>query len=1498
MVKEQKMKRFSGIIFLLLVSLVNLRAQCGISGELTVCTGSTTLLTGTGTPAETDPWISASPGVATVSNAGLVTGISTGTALITYTDSEGCIATETITVADDGSPFIIPQFSESGPWCENADIPDLPLTSLNGITGSWTPGINNEETTIYTFTPDPGQCATTTTLTIIISPETTPTFSTPGPYCSGASIPALPTTSANGINGTWSPSINNTQTTLYTFTPAAGQCASTTTLTIEITQSTTPTFTTPGPYCSGASIPALPTTSTNGINGTWSPSINNTLTTLYTFTPAAGQCASTTTLTIQITQPTTPTFATPGPYCSGASIPALPTTSTNGISGTWSPAINNTLTTTYTFTPNPGQCATTANLTIVINPISTPAFSNPGPYCSGASIPPLPTTSTNGISGTWSPAINNTQTTTYTFTPNSGQCATTTSLTITINTNTVPTFSTPGPYCSGASIPALPTTSTNGISGTWSPAINNTLTTTYTFTPNSGQCATTTSLTITINPNTVPTFSTPGPYCSGATIPPLPTTSLNGVNGTWSPAINNSQTTTYTFTPVPGLCATTATMTIVITQNITPAFTTPGPYCSGSTVPALPTTSTNGISGTWSPAINNTQTTTYTFTPNAGQCALTTTVTIIINSLPQAPVISSVIQPDCTTPGGTVNLRDLPSSGTWTVTRTPGGVTTSGSGTTASVSGVPPGSYTFRVTNSQGCTSASSASVTINNQPVTPPSPEILSITQPTCSTSSGSIALTGLPGTGTWTLTRGPGNITTSGSGTTYTVTALPAGTYYFTVTNSQGCTSPVSENAVVNTQPVTPSAPLTGSVTQTSCTVATGSITLNGLPATGTWNLTRSPDGVITSGTGTSTTISGLVPGTYSFTVTNSSGCTSSSSGNNTISPQPSTPLPPVTGIVTHPTCVLATGSVALSGLPVSGTWTITGSDGLSLQGTGSTVTITDLESGTYTFTVTNDAGCTSPASQQVLINTQPLTPATPEVSDVTQPTCTTATGSIVIGNLPGTGAWTLTLNTGDTRSGTGTNTTIDGLEAGNYTFTVTNTSGCTSLPSATVTIDPQPVTPQPPAPGIITNPTCTNATGTVSLGGLPGTGSWTITGTPGNITLTGTGSSADIAGLSPGTYSFRVTNSEGCISSPSTEAVVEDQPPTPQAPVPGEVTHPTCSSSTGSVILTGLPETGTWTIVRDPGNISAAGSGNSAVINGLTTGTYRFTVTNSFGCISQPSPDITVNTQPPTPSPPSLGTIVQPTEDRLTGSITLRGLPAGNWILNRMPGNVAFPGTGSGTTLSGLNPGVYTFTVTNSFGCTSGQSPAAGLYMMRVYGPDNQLLRINDTIKLGSSEPGSFTFRVESNSEWEVTDNSLWLKAEKNEPESQVTVTYLENISVREKVASVLVSYLSNPDRIINISQKGRVSQLPVSKLGKVRLYPNPAPGRASVDLGDEEFDKISVAVADINGNILSYKDYFSLSHGTVIELDLTRFPSGQYIIRIAVEGSQRSFQLINF
>ncbi len=69
------------------------------------------------------------------------------------------------------------------------------------------------------------------------------------------------------------------------------------------------------------------------------------------------------------------------------------------------------------------------------------------------------------------------------------------------NPSVLPAFVPVASICSGGTLASLPTTSTNGITGTWSPALDNTATTTYTFTPNAGQCATTASLTITVNPN-------------------------------------------------------------------------------------------------------------------------------------------------------------------------------------------------------------------------------------------------------------------------------------------------------------------------------------------------------------------------------------------------------------------------------------------------------------------------------------------------------------------------------------------------------------------------------------------------------------------------------------------------------------------------------------------------------------------------------------------------------------------------------------------------------------------------------------------------------------------------------------------------------------------------------------------------------------------------------------------------------------------------------------
>ena len=74
---------------------------------------------------------------------------------------------------------------------------------------------------------------------LTINDVVTPTFAQVPPICAGAEMADLPTTSNEGYSGTWSPDLDNTTTTLYTFTPAAGQCASTTTMTIAVNPNVT-----------------------------------------------------------------------------------------------------------------------------------------------------------------------------------------------------------------------------------------------------------------------------------------------------------------------------------------------------------------------------------------------------------------------------------------------------------------------------------------------------------------------------------------------------------------------------------------------------------------------------------------------------------------------------------------------------------------------------------------------------------------------------------------------------------------------------------------------------------------------------------------------------------------------------------------------------------------------------------------------------------------------------------------------------------------------------------------------------------------------------------------------------------------------------------------------------------------------------------------------------------------------------------------------------------
>ncbi len=208
-------------------------------------------------------------------------------------------------------------------------------------------------------------------------------------------------------------------------------------------------------------------------------------------------------------------------------------------------------------------------------------------------------------------------------------------------------------------------------------------------------------------------------------------------------------------------------------------------------------------------------------------------------------------------------------------------------------------------------------------------------------------------------------------------------AGTYTYTLTGVDEFGCSYSLNIVINaTCGACPTATL--SYAGPYC----ASNTFNQLPTlTGTGSYTSgiysAPAGLSINASTGSISPSTSTPGTYlvTYTIAAAGSCSAvTTTATVTINAKPTAP---VIGTITQPTCTVATGSVALSGLPSSGNWTITSSPSGSLSGSGTTGTVTGLTAGTtYTFTVTNASGCTSVASSSAVVNAQPTTPATTKV------------------------------------------------------------------------------------------------------------------------------------------------------------------------------------------------------------------------------------------------------------------------------------------------------------------------------------------------------------------------------------------------------------------------------------------------------------------------------------------------------------------------------------
>src|SRR4029078_12565081 len=164
------------------------------------------------------------------------------------------------------------------------------------------------------------------------------------------------------------------------------------------------------------------------------------------------------------------------------------------------------------------------------------------------------------------------------------------------------------------------------------------------------------------------------------------------------------------------------------------------------------------------------------------------------------------------------------------------------------------------------------------------------------------------------------------------------------------------------------------------------------------------------------TSSSITVFSSGTFSVTQT-VNGCTSAA-GSNTAAPGSTPPAP----------------SVSVGNNSGSSTLRASGYTGSLLWSTGETTpSITVSIAGTYTVTQTV-GGCQSPAGSGTAAPIATL--AAPLVGTVTQPSCTTPTGSVALSGLPSSGTWTLTcLPDNLTMTGTGTTATFNGIHPGTH-------------------------------------------------------------------------------------------------------------------------------------------------------------------------------------------------------------------------------------------------------------------------------------------------------------------------------------------------------------------------------------------------------------------------------------------------------------------------------
>ena len=313
------------------------------------------------------------------------------------------------------------------------------------------------------------------------------------------------------------------------------------------------------------------------------------------------------------------------------------------------------------------------------------------------------------------------------------------------------------------------------------------------------------------------------------------------------------------------------------------------------------------------------------------------------------------------------------------------------------------GTYTATVTNAAGC-SATTAPITVN---VLPAPAASITANGPTAFCAGGSVVL----------AANGAGSYVWSNGSTAASIAVNTSGSFAYTVTDANGCTTTTAPTAVS----VTP-LPVVASIVGAN-TVCEGANTLFTNATTGgVWSSSNA--GIATVDAAGS--ISGLAGGNavISYTVTNN-GCSTTEVKNISVQTAPPTSI-----AVSGPTTFCAGGSVVLTAAAGSGyNWTNTS--------TAQSITVTS--SGTYGVSVTNGQGCASIAAP-VSITVVPF-----PVLDAIAGSNTVCIGATeAMSNTTTGGVWASS-NAGV--ASVSSNGVVSGNNAGAATisYTFTNASGC---------------------------------------------------------------------------------------------------------------------------------------------------------------------------------------------------------------------------------------------------------------------------------------------------------------------------------------------------------------------------------------------------------------------------------------------------------------------